>query len=94
MKDMRTLHYYNLPFYKHTHNIPKLVSFTTTLMHLLLFYAPLKDLLPGKGGLLTVKYPGPLEICQSTILYVGLLGQWDKRLVDQASDVPSIISFS
>ena len=28
-------------------------SSTTTLMHLLLFYAPLKDLLPGKGGLLT-----------------------------------------
>ena len=42
-----------------THTIPKLVSFTTTttLMHLLLFYAPLKDLLPGKGGLLTGKYP-------------------------------------
>ena len=33
------------------------------------------------------------EICQSTIYYAGLLGRWDKRIVDQASDVPSIIFF-
>ena len=31
------------------------------------------------------------EICQSTIYYAGLLGRWDKRIVDQESDVPSII---
>ena len=33
------------------------------------------------------------EICQSTIYYAWLLGRWDKRIVDQESDVPSIISF-
>ena len=31
------------------------------------------------------------EICQSTIYYAGLLGRWDKQIVDQESDVPSII---
>ena len=25
--------------------------------------------------------------------YAGLLGRWDKRIVDQESDVPSIIFF-
>ena len=34
-----------------------------------------------------------LEIRQSTIYYAWLLGQWDKRIVDQESDVPSIIFF-
>ena len=29
-----------------------------------------------------------LEIRQSTIYYAGLLGQWDKCIVDQESDVP------
>ena len=33
-------------------------------------------------------------IRQSTIKYAGLLGRWDKRLVDQGSDVPSVIFFS
>ena len=33
------------------------------------------------------------EIRQSTIRYDGSLGRWDKRLVDQASDVPSIFFF-
>ena len=33
------------------------------------------------------------EICQSTIQYAGSLGRWDKELVNQASDVPSIIIF-
>ena len=32
-----------------------------------------------------------LKIRQSTIYHAGLLGQWDKRIVDQESDVPSII---
>ena len=31
-----------------------------------------------------------LKIRQFTTQYAGLLGQWDKQLVDQASDVPSI----
>ena len=31
------------------------------------------------------------EIRQSTIYYAGLLGRWDKRIVDQESDVPNII---
>ena len=31
------------------------------------------------------------EIRQSTIYYAGLLGRWDKRIIDQESDVPSII---
>ena len=30
---------------------------------------------------------------QSTIYYTGLPGRWDKRIVDQESDVPSIIFF-
>ena len=34
-----------------------------------------------------------LKIRQSTIYYAGLLGRWDKRIVDQESDVPSIIFF-
>ena len=34
-----------------------------------------------------------IKIRQSTIYYAGLLGQWDKRIVDQESDVPSIIFF-
>ena len=38
-----------------------------------------------------LKYFQRAEIRQSTIYYSGLLGQWDKRIVDQASDVPSII---
>ena len=33
------------------------------------------------------------EISQSTIYYDGLLGRWDKQIVDQESDVPSIIFF-
>ena len=33
------------------------------------------------------------EIRQSTIYYAGLLGRWDKQIVDQASDVPRIIFF-
>jgi hypothetical protein len=33
-----------------------------------------------------------LEIRQSTIYYAGLLGRWDKRIVEQECDVPSIIS--
>ena len=32
-----------------------------------------------------------LKIRQSTIYYAGLLGRWDKQIVDQESDVPSII---
>ena len=32
-----------------------------------------------------------LEIRQSTVYYAGLLGQWEKRSVDQEFDVPSII---
>ena len=46
-----------------THTIPKLVSFsTTTLMHLLLFYAPLKDsqLIAWKGGPTYWQIPRPL----------------------------------
>ena len=31
------------------------------------------------------------KIQQSSIGYTGLLGRWDKWLIDQASDVPSII---
>ena len=31
-----------------------------------------------------------LRIRQSTIKYAGSLGQWDKRLVEQASHVPSM----
>jgi hypothetical protein len=31
------------------------------------------------------------EIRQSTIYYAGLLGRWDKRIIEQESDVPSII---
>ena len=34
-----------------------------------------------------------LEIRQSTIYYAWSLGRWDKRIVHQASDVPSIIFF-
>ena len=34
-----------------------------------------------------------LKIRQSPIYYTGLLGRWDKRIVDQESDVPSIIFF-
>ena len=33
------------------------------------------------------------EIRQFTIYYAGSLGRWDKQIVDQASDVPSIILF-
>ena len=33
-----------------------------------------------------------LEIRQSTIYYDGLLGRWDNGIVNQESDVPSIIS--
>ena len=32
-----------------------------------------------------------LEIRQSKIYYAGLLGRWDKRLVDQESDIPTIL---
>ena len=31
------------------------------------------------------------KIRQSTIYYAGLLGHWDKQIVDQEFDVPSII---
>jgi hypothetical protein len=34
------------------------------------------------------------KIRQFTIRYAGLLGQWAKRIVNKASDVPSIIYFS
>ena len=32
------------------------------------------------------------QIRQSTIYYAGLLGRWDKQIVDQESDVPSIFT--
>ena len=32
-----------------------------------------------------------VEIRQSAIYYAGLLGRWDKQIIDQESDVPSII---
>ena len=35
-----------------------------------------------------------IEIRQSIIYYAWLLGRWDKWIVDQVSDVPSIIVFS
>ena len=35
----------------------------------------------------------PSEIRQSVIYYAGSMGRWDKWIVDQASDVPSIIFF-
>ena len=35
-----------------------------------------------------------LKIRQFTIYYAGLLGRWSKWIVDQASDVPSIIFLS
>ena len=35
----------------------------------------------------------PVKIRQSSIYYTGSLGRWDKRLIEQASDVPSIIFF-
>ena len=38
-------------------------------------------------------WPCTLEIRQSTIYYTGLLGRWDKRIVDQESNAPSIIFF-
>ena len=34
-----------------------------------------------------------LKIRQSSIWYAGLLGRWDKQLINQAFDVPSIIFF-
>ena len=37
--------------------------------------------------------PPPLKIRQSSIWYAGSLGRWDEQLIDQASDVPSIIFF-
>ena len=33
------------------------------------------------------------KIRQSTIYYAGLIGGWDKRIVDHESDVPSTIFF-
>ena len=39
-----------------------------------------------------IEYANP-EIRQSTIYYAGLLGRWDKQIIDQESDVPSIIFF-
>ena len=48
----------------------------------------------GVNNRMTQKYCSScLEIRQSTIWYVCSLGQWDKRFVNQASDVPSIIFF-
>ena len=35
-----------------------------------------------------------VKIRQSTIYHTGLLGRWDKRIVDQESDVPSIIFYT
>ena len=35
----------------------------------------------------------PLEIQQSSIYYTGSVALWEERLIDQASDVPSIIFF-
>ena len=37
--------------------------------------------------------PLGLKIRQFTIHYAGLLGRWDKRILDQMFDVPSIIFF-
>jgi hypothetical protein len=45
-----------------------------------------------KLGLATPSHTS--EIRQSSVKYAGFLGQWDERLIDQASDVPSIIFFS
>jgi hypothetical protein len=36
---------------------------------------------------------GNYKIQQSSIYYDGLLGRWDKQLINQASDVSSITSF-
>ena len=37
--------------------------------------------------------PPKRKIRQSTTYYAGLLGRWDKRIIDQESDVPSIFFF-
>ena len=34
-----------------------------------------------------------IKFRQSTTYYAGLLGRWDKRIVDQESDAPSIFFF-
>ena len=39
-------------------------------------------------------YNMSIEIRQSTIYYARLLGRWDKRIVDQESDVPSIFFYN
>ena len=36
---------------------------------------------------------GELEIRQSSIQYAGLLGRRDKGLIDQVSEVPTVIFF-
>ena len=36
---------------------------------------------------------GTVNLSQSTIYYAGLLGRWDKQIVDQESDVPCVILF-
>ena len=46
--------------------------------------------LPSTLWILKIEARPRSEIRQSTIYYAGLLGQWDKRIVDQESDVPSI----
>ena len=50
------------------------------------------SVLPNLPGLHKVLEP-TLKIRQSSISYAGSLGHWDERLIDQASDVPSIIFF-
>ena len=54
----------------------------------------------GKQNIQTMPYWTPSTMCnlccriwQSSIFYPGSLGWWDEQLIDQASDVPSIIFF-
>ena len=47
--------------------------------------------LAKKGRPYALPLAQPSKIHQSTIYYAGLLGRWDKGIVDQASDGPSII---
>ena len=55
-----------------------------------------RDSLPqdlSRNTLIPIELPHKSEIRQSTIYYAGLLGWWNKWIVDQESDVPSTIFF-
>ena len=78
--------------FKGGHNLQNVEQISQQTGHSVLFLK--RNWCCKKTSLSTQSHCTIFKIHQSTIKYAWLLGRWGKWIVDQASDVPSIIFFS